>query len=500
MRKTDGATAPAQKGRRARRGRRTWRMRLLLAGCLFVCLLAAGAAYSLTRINDTLRTVTDDPYKLPNQPASQQVYEKKKPISVLIIGTDTRKQEGMLNTDVLLLAVAEPGTQKVTMVSLPRDTRVQMPGYPGYHKINSVFAAGEGVRLRAEQRGETVTENGISLLKKTVEAMVGIPVQHYILLDFEGFTAVIDKLGGVEVTVDRDLVYELPQGGVYKRLKKGRQVLNGEQALGYVRHRLDRRGHAYDSSDFDRNRRQQDVIKAVADKVTSVDGLKNAFAILETAGKHVKTDLSKEQITGLALDFASFSPERMVSLDNGALWDSRLSYTLWPKEKMDLVRSALQSALGVKTGGTLSDAAVAEYAQAERKAPAAARRQTAGNGPAGDPRQSGATHQTDAPSRPVFNGDQSRPAASGKESAAGAQSTRTDGSPADGPTSGRTGPEAGGHRTGTVGQETPPQPNGKADQQPPADMPPPDILAPPSFEPQPSAAGGEAEGSGAGLH
>jgi hypothetical protein len=337
-------------------------------------------------------------------------------------------------------------------------------------------------------------------LKKTVEAMVGIPVQHYILFDFEGFTAVIDKLGGVEVTVDRDLVYELPQGGVYKRLEKGRQLLNGEQALGYVRHRLDRRGHAYDSSDFDRNRRQQDVIKAVADKVTSVDGLKNAFAILETAGKHVKTDLSKEQITGLALDFASFSPERMVSLDNGALWDSRLSYTLWPKEKMDHVRSALQSALGVKTGGTLSEAAVAEYAQAERKATTAANKQTAGNGPAGAPRQSGANHQTDAASKPAISGDQSRSAASGKESAAGAQSASTDGSPADRPTSGGTGPEAGGLRTGTGGQQTTPQPNGTAAPQPPANLPPPDILAPPSFESLPSEAGGVTEGSGAVLH
>lgn len=487
MRKTDEATAPAQKGRRARRSRRTWGMRLLLAGCLFVCLLAAGAAYSFTRINDTLGTITDDPYKLPDQPAAQQAYEKKKPLSVLIVGTDTRKQEGMLNTDVLILAVVDPGAQQVTMVSLPRDTRVQMPGYPGYHKINSVFAAGESARIRAEQRGETVTENGVSLLKKTVEAMVGIPVQHYILFDFEGFTAVIDKLGGVEVTVDRDLVYELPQGGVYKRLKKGRQVLNGEQALGFVRHRVDRRGHAYDSSDFDRNRRQQDVIKAVADKVTSMDGLTNAFAILETAGQHVKTDLSKEQITGLALDFAGFSPERMVSLDNGALWDSRLLYTLWPKEKMDHVRSALQSAMGVKTGATLSEAAVAEYARAERKEPAAASKQTAGNGAAGAPKQTGGTGQTAAGSTPALSGGKSKPAASGDESAGGG---RTGGSPADSPASG-----------GTGGQQSPPQPkNSPEAPQPPANLPPPDIIAPPSFEPLPAEAAGKEESGGAVLH
>jgi polyisoprenyl-teichoic acid--peptidoglycan teichoic acid transferase len=487
MRKTDEATAPAQKGRRARRRRRTWGMRLLLAGCLILCMLAAGAAYSFTRINETLGTITNDPYKLPDEPATQQAYEKKKPISVLIIGTDTRKLGGMLNTDVLILTVVDPDAQRVTMVSLPRDTRVQMPGYPGYHKINSVFAAGESVRIRAEQRGEPVTENGVSLLKKTVEAMMGIPVQHYVLFDFEGFTAVIDKLGGVEVTVDRDLVYELPQGGVYKRLKKGRQVLNGEQALGFVRHRVDRRGHAYDSSDFDRNRRQQEVIRAVADKVTSMNGLRNAFAILETAGQHIKTDLSKEQITGLALDFTSFSSERIVSLDNGAVWDSRLLYTLWPKEKMDQVRSALQSAMKVTSGATLSEAAVAEYARAEQKKTTAPSKQTAGNGKTGASKQAGKTGQSAAGSTPAHNGGKSKPADSGDVSAG---KGRTDNSPADIPASG-----------GTGGQQSSPPPSTSPEaEQPPANLPPPDIIAPPSFDPLPAGAAGKEEGSGAVIH
>nr|WP_302053630.1 LCP family protein [Brevibacillus parabrevis] len=272
----------------------------------------------------------------------------------------------MLNTDVLVVAVANPVTKKVTMVSLPRDTRVEIPGYPGYHKINEVFALGEGQKKLAESKGQPVTENGMTMLKKTLEHMFGISVGHYVQLDFEGFTAAVDKLGGVKVDVDRDLVYELPKQGVYRNLKKGTQVLNGEQALGFVRHRIDRRGSAYNSSDFDRNRRQQQVIRAVADKMISMDGVTRLTSVMETVGQHIKTDLSKDQIKGMAMDFGTISSDNIVSLENGAIWSS--PYSLWPRENMQAVRSTLQKELGVaESTNQLSNASVAEVAKIEMK-------------------------------------------------------------------------------------------------------------------------------------
>ncbi|MDF2679997.1 MAG: hypothetical protein K0R47_1187 [Brevibacillus sp.] len=367
--KMEKPQAPSnQASKKKRRGRRSKKMYVLLASCLFLCLLAVGVGFALSEVEETLDIVTDDPYKLPDQQKVEQPYEQKKSLSFVIVGLDTRKNIGMLNTDVLVVAVANPVTQKLTMVSLPRDTRVQIPGYPGYHKINEVFALGEEIKKRAESKGQPVTENGMTLLKKTLEHMLGVSVGHYVQLDFEGFTAVIDKLGGVKVEVDKDLVYELPQEGVYRNLKKGTQVLNGEQALGFVRHRLDKRGSAYNSSDFDRNRRQQQVIKAVADKVASVDGIGSLTAVLETVGKHIRTDLSKDQIKGLAVDFGAISSGNMVSLDNGAVWSS--PYSLWPREKMEAVRTSLQSELGATDAiaqSDLSDAAIAEVAKAEIK-------------------------------------------------------------------------------------------------------------------------------------
>lgn len=316
-------------------------------------------------MDKTLQVVTEDPYKLPEQPVVTVPYEEKKAISFVIVGVDTRKNIGMLNTDVLVVAVANPVTQKLTMVSLPRDTRVEIPGYPGYHKVNEVFALGENKRKEAELNKKPVTENGMTFLKKTLEHMLGIPIEHYVELDFEGFTAVIDNIGGVKVEVDRDLVYELPKAGVYRNLKKGTQVLNGEQALGFVRHRIDRRGEAYNSSDFDRNRRQQQVIRAVVDKVVSIDGISKLTTILDTMSKHIRTDLSPDQIKGLALDFASISSDKMVSLDNGAVWKS--PYSLWPQKNMRDVRETLKAEMvgSTLTAKKLSDAAIVELAQWE---------------------------------------------------------------------------------------------------------------------------------------
>lgn len=355
------------KTRQKKRGKHGKKWYLLLAISLFFCLLIVGVGLALSQMDKTLEVVTDDPYKLPDQPAVVVPYEGKKALSFVIVGVDTRKNIGMLNTDVLIVAVANPETQKLTMVSLPRDTRVEMPGYPGYHKVNEVFALGENIRRDAENKGKPVTENGMTLLKKTLESMLGIPIEHYVQLDFEGFTAVIDNLGGIKVDVDRDLVYELPQEGVYRNLKKGLQVLNGEQALGFVRHRLDKRGDAYNSSDFDRNRRQQQVIRAVVDKVVSINGISNLTTVLDTFSKHIRTDLSADQIKGLALDFATISSEKMVSLDNGAVWKS--PYSMWPQKNMQDVRNTLKAEMSANnkllTTKKLSDAAVVELAKFE---------------------------------------------------------------------------------------------------------------------------------------
>lgn len=337
------ASAPRKKQSGRSRKIRKW----LLFFSVFALFLVGGVAGAVYwKIDRTLDAVTQPQRNTkPSTIDGDAKYHADKPLSIVILGSDTRPETGSLNTDVIMVAVANPQTKKVTMVSIPRDTRVRIPGYSDYHKINSVYANGEAERRRAERNDEVPTEDGISLTKKTLSEILGIPINHYVALDFNGFKAVIDELGGIEVNVDRRLVYDDPTDGTHINLQPGLQVLNGEQALGYVRHRHDNRGTKYYSSDFDRNRRQQEVIRAVIDKVGSLEGLTKIFAIMEVGAKHIHTDLSKDQIIGLAYDFKGLNSSMVTTLDNGAYWQG--GYTYLEKEKLELIRSSLQAEMGL---------------------------------------------------------------------------------------------------------------------------------------------------------
>jgi len=325
------------------------KVRRMVVLFLFAMLLLVGgtAGAFLWKVNKTLGTVSSDTRDGVNTLTEQvdAAYHSDKPISFVVLGRDTRPETGSMNTDVMIVAVANPQTKKVTMVSLPRDTRIKIPGYSGYRKINEVYADGEAERRQAERNGQVPTENGVTLTKKTLKELLGIPIEHYVEVDFEGFKAVIDELGGVEVNVDRKLVYDDPTDDTHINLEPGLQVLNGEQALGYVRHRHDNRGLKYYSSDFDRSRRQQEVIKAIIDKTTSFDGLKKLFAIMDVASEHIHTDMPEEKIRGLALDFKGISSASIVTLENGAYWKSPFTYI--PREKMDAIRTTLQMEMGM---------------------------------------------------------------------------------------------------------------------------------------------------------
>lgn len=339
------ASAPRKKQTGRGRKLRKWLFFFSIFALFLVCGVA-GAVY--WKIDNTLDEVTrpKDPLSPTASQSQDAKYNESEPISLVILGSDNRPETGSLNTDVMIVSVINPDTKKVTMVSLPRDTRVKIPGYSDYHKINSVYAYGEAERRKAERNNKTPDEDGVSLTKKTLSEILGIPIDHYVALDFNGFKAVIDELGGIEIDVDRRLVYDDPTDNTHINLQPGLQVLNGEQALGYVRHRHDNRGTKYYSSDFDRNRRQQEVIRAVIDKAASLEGLTKIFAIMEVGAKHIHTDLSKDQIKGLAYDFKGFNSSMITTLENGAYWQG--GYTYLEKDKLEVIRNSLQAEMGLE--------------------------------------------------------------------------------------------------------------------------------------------------------
>ncbi|MFF0828802.1 LCP family protein [Brevibacillus sp. NPDC003359] len=289
--------------------------------------------------NPDLSIMERDP--APEIPSTLNLQESK-PISFVIVGKDTRKKGGSLNTDVIIVLVVDPGKQSVTLVSLPRDLRVNIPGYSKPAKINSAYAKGEIARIKASKAKKNSDVSGPLLLKKTVEGVLGIPIDYYVSIDFEGFIKTIDTLGGIQVNVDRRMLYHDPTDGTSIDLHPGIQVLSGRKALDFVRHRHDDRGPKNYSSDFHRNERQQQVLKAIAQKVGTGSGVVQVFSLLDVAGGHIRTDIPKDVLESLIISFIRFNPENVIILPTNAYWDRKSSFTIIPQDQLLLVKERLQ--------------------------------------------------------------------------------------------------------------------------------------------------------------
>jgi LCP family protein required for cell wall assembly len=179
-------------------------------------------------------------------------------ISILIIGLDYRDWvagEGAPRSDTMIVLTIDPLTKTAGMISIPRDLWVNIPNF-GYSRINTAYSDGEGSKLPG---------GGPELARKTVEQLLGVPIQYYAQIDFNTFVEFIDLIGGIDVYNDETL--RLDQVGPGKDKVRitggGIRHLRGDVALAYVRYRKDKEG------DVARARRQQRVILAIREKVLS---------------------------------------------------------------------------------------------------------------------------------------------------------------------------------------------------------------------------------------
>ena len=195
---------------------------------------------------------------------------------------------GGLLTDAMMIASFQKSTGKIALISIPRDLYLQMPGEVTYEKINTVYAI-----------GNQKYENGLDYAKKTVAYVSGLYIDHVIEINFDAFKDIIEILGGVNIYLDKPFIEDKQWGcdAMGKNcqsfgLPAGEQMLNGETALVYVRSR-------FSSSDFDRVKRQQQVLIAIKDKILSLGILSDPLkisGIIDVLSKNVKTDISPWQI------------------------------------------------------------------------------------------------------------------------------------------------------------------------------------------------------------
>lgn len=185
----------------------------------------------------------------------------------LLIGSDERVQSAGGNSDVLCVVSLDHEHKRIEMLSIPRDTQVAFPD-GRYHKINDALAAG-----------------GPSLTCRIVESLIGIPIDHYAVTEFDGLVHIVNRLGGLDLDVPRNMYYRTGDKvhGVI-RLHKGKQHVNGEQALGFVRFRHDALG------DIGRTERQQAFLVALKDQLLRPESLPKLPAIAMDIIHSVNTD------------------------------------------------------------------------------------------------------------------------------------------------------------------------------------------------------------------
>lgn len=202
-------------------------------------------------------------------------------VNILLLGVDEPDREIPGSTarrsDTLIVASISPKDGSANLLSIPRDTRVTIPGRKDMEKISHAYAYG-----------------GADLAKQTVENLLGVPISYYTAVDWQGFIKVIDILGGVNLYVEHNMKYQDPYANLTIELTKGYQHLDGGKAGQYVRFRHDELG------DIGRVQRQQRFMKALSEEVLQVGTILKVPSIVSAINQYVTTDMSLFTMVKLA--------------------------------------------------------------------------------------------------------------------------------------------------------------------------------------------------------
>ncbi|WP_322802225.1 LCP family protein [Thermoflexus sp.] len=245
----------------------------------------------------------------PDHPIGIPEWTGKERVNILILGIDQREGEpGPWRTDTIMIATLDPVGLSAGVLSIPRDLWVTIPGF-GENRINTAHFLGDAYGYPG---------GGVALAQETIRYNFGIPTTYYVRVNFTAFEKAIDLLGGIDLCVpeaiDDPHYPDAHYGYEPFHIDAGCQHLDGRTALKYARTRATREG------DFDRMRRQQEVLRAVRDRVLRLNMLPTliarAPALWETVKDGIRTNLTLEEMIALARLAARIPDEkiRMVTI------------------------------------------------------------------------------------------------------------------------------------------------------------------------------------------
>ncbi|KRL42004.1 LCP family protein [Liquorilactobacillus nagelii] len=303
----------------------------LRKACAFLLLISLVAFYGVGlyayHMLGAAKTTINETYKKTNVKKLRNVsdvLQKKKPFSILLLGTDTgalgRTDKG--RTDTIIIATVNPQTKRTTLTSIPRDTQVKVPGSENsYDKINSAYTIG-----------------GVSTAIKTVQNSLHIPIDFYLLINMGGLRKLVDAVGGITIKPLLTFNYS------YAHVTKGKTVtLNGKQALAYSRMR-----YSDPEGDYGRQKRQKQVIKAIVSKAMSSSTISNYKQILNTLQNNMQTDLSYNDMLTIETNYKSAASSIKSDVLQGEdATINGLSYQVATAKEKQKISDNIRSELGL---------------------------------------------------------------------------------------------------------------------------------------------------------
>lgn len=226
-------------------------------------------------------------------------------VNILLLGVDERESwsEGPPRTDGIMLVSVDTSTKSATVLSIPRDLWVEIPGF-GQERVNVAYRVAE------------MSQAGTGPIKacETVSALLGVPIDRYAVVNFRAVVQIIDAIGGIDIDVPYEIWdYQYPTDDnqyMTVHFAPGQQRLNGEQTLQYIRTR-------HGSTDFDRMRRQQQVMDALRDAVLTPGFVARAPGLLRLVRDCINTNVSVSEIIALwkAFGDSSHAPISYAAID-----------------------------------------------------------------------------------------------------------------------------------------------------------------------------------------
>ncbi|VEF49583.1 membrane-bound protein transcriptional regulator LytR [Bacillus freudenreichii] len=305
---------------RNKKKKRTWLKVVLLL--ILISIVGVGA-YGYSIFHNLQKTAKSVHAPLDREPVVERPSEldmkKKEPFSVLMLGVDQRAGDKG-RSDTMIVITVNPWKKSMEMLSIPRDTRVEIVGKGINDKINHSYAFG-----------------GIEMSMDTVEKYLDIPIDYYVKMNMEGFEEIVDSVGGVTVNNDLDFAVSGTQ------FPKGEVALNGEEALKYSRMRKeDPRG------DFGRQLRQRQIIQGVIKKGANVSTLWNYNDILGAVGNNVETNISFDEMKSIQKNYGEARHQvEQIQIDGSGAKIDGIWYYIVPEEERASIQSRLKEHLGL---------------------------------------------------------------------------------------------------------------------------------------------------------